>query len=442
MTSLAIDIGAESGRGIVGVEDNGRLAIREVHRFPNIPLHIDGSLRWDLDLLVEGVKDCLSKAGPVDTVGIDTWGVDYVLLDSNGEVLEPPYHHRDALTDGAMEEAFKIVSREEIYALTGIQFMQFNSLFQLFAMSRRGSPALRSAAQFLTIPDYLNHVLTGASVSEFTNATTTQCYNPREKKWAAGLLQTLGIPTHIFPEIVHPGTLLGTYNGGRVIAPACHDTGSAVAAISGEGQDHAWISSGTWSIMGITLPKPIITPETCAESFTNEGGVGGTFRFCKNVMGLWILQQCRAAWEGEGQHFSYAELVDLAAGASPNCPTFDVDRPEFLKPGDMPSKVADAAGLAHDAPGLVTRVVLKSLAAKYAEVFAKLQKLSGKQLDMIHIIGGGSQNELLNQLTADACHVPVIAGPAEATAIGNLLVQMGPIIKDRSFDEKRFSPAS
>lgn len=426
MRHLAFDIGAESGRAVVGELIQQRLKTTEVHRFPNAPVQVDGTLRWDTERLLSEIRTGIGKAGNAGSVAIDTWGVDFALLDENDELVEQPYCYRDSRTDGVMEKIFERVSREEIYRQTGIQFMQFNSLFQLCATAPE---TLNKARTFLTIPDYLNYRLGGkARACEFTNATTTQCFNPTTGAWAYDLLDTLQIPQHIFPTIVEPGTKLGQIGNADLIAPACHDTGSAVAAVPAEGKDFAWISSGTWSIMGVETPIPIIDERTLNANFTNEGGVGGTYRLCKNVMGLWIVQQCRATWAAAGQAFSYEELAEMAEQAESGLALFDVDDPECLKPCDMPALIrkllAKSGQPAPEAPGQLIRIVLESLAAKYAQHLTTLEELTGRKLTSIHVIGGGSQNHLLNRLTAEACNRPVIAGPAEATAIGNILMQM------------------
>jgi len=432
MRCLAIDIGAESGRGIVGEIVDGRMVIDEVHRFANVPLTIDGSLRWDINRLLADVRLAIEKSGEIDSVGIDTWGVDFAFLDEAGELIELPFHYRDRRTDGAMDRVFDVVSRERIYAGTGIQFMPFNSLFQLWAMHESGSESLERARTFLMMPDYLNYELTGrkSEKCEFTNATTTQCFDPKTRSWNVELLQELGIPERIFPEVIEPGTDLGAVDGTkiRVIAPATHDSGSAVAAVPFSDENTVWISSGTWSIVGVNVAEPIVSSESLMSNFTNEGGIDGGFRFCKNVMGLWLVQQCKLAWEADGLMLNYGELVDQAALAQPFVACFDPDLPELLAPGNMPSRIAEilkqSGQYVPEEPAQLIRVILESLAMKYRVVLGSLREVSGVLGEKICIVGGGSQNKLLNQLTADVCGLTVFAGPVEATAIGNLMMQM------------------
>lgn len=433
---LAFDIGAESGRAVLGQMVDGELSVDEVHRFPNRPLRLNDKLQWDVNSLIDSLKQGLAKAGPVDSVGVDTWGVDFVLLDEAGRLLERPFCYRDRRTEGVMEAAFGTVSKDRIYEWTGIQFLPFNSLYQLLAL-REGRPeVLQKAACLLTIPDYLSQVLIqGQSGSldlskclcEFTNVTTTQCYDPRAQDWAWELLDAFHIPRRIFPKVAQPGTILGYVNprGPKVVLPASHDTGSAVASIEENDNDFAWISSGTWSVMGIVTPEPIITAETLSANLTNEGGVGGTFRLCKNVMGLWLVQQCRSAW---GEKHSYDDLAALAEQAEPYFARLDVDDPAFLVPGNMPARIAaKLQGEGQPVPateGQMIRLILEGLAFKYKAILRSLELVSERRLNRIHIVGGGSQNALLNRITEEICERPVVAGPAEATAVGNLMVQL------------------
>jgi len=424
MKHLAIDIGAESGRGAVGEIVNHKLHITEVHRFANTPVQFDGSLRWDTETLIGNIKQAIHKSGDIASVGLDTWGVDFALLDANDQLIEQPYCYRDSRTDGVMEKVFNKILKERIYEQTGIQFMQINSLFQLCATPKE---TLKKAHHFLTMPDYLNFALLNEKQanSEFTIATTTQCFNPNTQDWAYPLLEQLEIPSRIFPITVQPGTKLGHVDNALLIAPSCHDTACAVAAVPAEGEDFAWISSGTWSIMGIESDKPIINQQSYKANITNEGGVANTFRVSKNVMGLWLVQQCRATWAAQGEDYSYEKLATLAENADVDEIIFDVDHPECLKPCDMPAlirKLTDKPALQD--PGQIIRIVLQSLAAKYAEHLQTLETITGRKLNRIHIVGGGSQNKLLNRLTEEACKRPVIEGPVEATAIGNIMMQM------------------
>lgn len=464
---LALDLGAESGRAMLASFDGERLRLREIHRFPNTPVRLPDGLHWNILGLFDEIKKGIRLAvqqGEIASLGVDTWGVDFGLLDANGALLGIPHHYRDRRTDGMLELACRKAGREFIFEQTGIQFLQLNSLYQLLAMAESGSPALRHASTFLTIPDLLNYWLTGVKACEFSNATTTQCYNPRSGSWAAPLLDRLGIPAAIFPEILPPGTMLGgllphlaeeTGAALRVIAPACHDTGSAVAAVPAESGNFAYLSSGTWSLLGVELPQPRITPAVLAANFTNEGGVAGTFRFLKNIAGLWIVQECRRAWQAEGADYSYAQLAEMAAAAAPFQALINPDDPIFLPPGGMPERIAEAlrrTGQPVPAErGALIRCALESLALKYRRTLDLLAETLGSRPETLHIVGGGSQNRLLNQFTADACNLPVVAGPAEATALGNALVQLialgevtslaeGRALIRRSFPTETFTP--
>lgn len=432
---LALDLGAESGRAIIGNLSAGKLTLTETHRFANQPVSLDSGLHWDVDSLWREIKHGIalsSQKAKLESLGVDTWGVDFGLLDEAGNLLALPYHYRDSRTDHILEKAFQRVSREEIFAQTGIQFLQFNSLYQLLAMALAGDPALAKARTFLTIPDLFNHWLSGSLTCEFTNATTTQCYNPLARAWANPLFTAMGIPPEIFPPVCNPGTLLGNLlpsvaqeTGARpvpVIAPACHDTGSAVAAVPAENADFAWLSSGTWSIMGVEVSQPNVTPQALVHNFTNEGGVFGTWRLSKNIMGLWLVQQCKRLWG-----LSYDELTRLAAQARPFLAVIDPDSSCFLHPADMAEAICaycrDSGQAAPQTRGEIVRVALESLALKYRLTLSHLEELSGKHFEPVHIIGGGTQNRLLNQLTADCIGRTVVAGPVEATATGNILMQ-------------------
>ncbi|MBS1726843.1 MAG: rhamnulokinase [Armatimonadetes bacterium] len=424
-TSLAVDIGAESGRVVAGTLANDKLTIHEIARFPNTPINLDGSLRWNIQELIANVRQGIDAySGSFRSVGVDTWGVDYVLLDKNQNLVEQPYHYRDQRTDGKMDEVDKIIPLSEIYAETGIQFLPFNTIFQLFSVPKNTFSQTQS---LLTIPDYILHQLSRERqiVGEYTNATTTQLLNARTKNWSKKLLDALEIPCQIVPKIVEPGTNLGPLqsSSAQLIAPACHDTGSAVVAIPSASPNVAWISSGTWSILGIESQEPIISDETYRLNYTNEGGVCGTVRFCKNVMGLWILQECRRQWDNAG----YAQLMAEAQSANSVGSWIDPDDKRFLPPGDMPTRVLDFLRETNQQTpatrGEMTRLILESLALKYQVLIDQLENLLQRKLEAIHIFGGGSQNTLLNQLTANATNRPVIAGPVEATAIGNLLMQ-------------------
>ena len=473
---LAFDLGAESGRAVLGTLDGGRLTLQEKHRFQNPTGGMNGHLHWNLLGQWEELKTGLRKTAielhqghprPIELhgIGVDTWGVDFGLLDRNGDVLGNPFHYRDPQTDGMMEKTFARVTREQIFQATGIQFMQLNSLYQLLAMKEAGSKALECAETLLFMPDLYNYLLTGLRKSEFSIATTSQMYDTRQRKWATEILRQLELPTHILPEVIPTGTKLGPLRRDvaeecgvapvPVIAPACHDTGSAVVAVPAQGADWCYISSGTWSLMGVELDAPIINEKSLRYNYTNEGGVGGTIRFLKNIMGLWLVQECRRHWQREGHDHTYSELAQMAERSQPLAAVIDPDHKPFLSPGQMPSKIVDFCGKTGQRPptsrGEFVRACLDSLALTYRTTLEGLEDVLGKQIGAIHIVGGGSQNELLNQMTADACHRPVVAGPVEATAIGNLLVQamaVGAIasladartVVRNSFEVKRYEP--
>lgn len=466
---LAFDLGAESGRGVLGLFDGDRLRLEVVHRFPNGPVRTLDTMHWDVLRLygemVTALRKCASDHGGADALGVDTWGVDFALLGRDGTLLGNPRHYRDPHTENILDAAFARVPREEIFRQTGIQFMRFNTLFQLLALQRDRSPLLDLAATLLTIPDLFHYFFTGIKVNEFSNATTTQMYNPTARGWAFDLVKAFGLPTQILGTIVAPGTVLGPLRASvaqesgltlvPVIAPASHDTGSAVAAVPARGGSWAYISSGTWSLMGAEIPAPKINDEVQRCNFTNEGGVGGTIRFLKNIMGLWLVQECRRTWEREGKAYSYEELVRLAAAAPPFASLVDPDDTSFYLPPSMPASFAQfcqrSGQPAPTEPGAVIRCALESLALRYRWVLEKLESLLGHRLETIHVVGGGSQNALLCQFTADACNRPVLAGPVEATAIGNVLVQaiglrlLGSLseareVVRRSFDMITYSP--
>lgn len=466
---LAFDLGAESGRAVIGEFDGQRFHLREVHRFPNGPVNILGSLFWDVPRLLgeikAGLRICAGEGVQIEGVGIDTWGVDFGLLGRGDVLLGNPYHYRDERTNGMIEEACRRVPREEIFEQTGIQFMQLNTLFQLLAMSVQGSPLLEMAETLLMMPDLFNFWLTGRKASEFSIATTTQFYDPRRREWAKPLLQRLGLPTEILTEIIEPGTVLGPLHpsvaddvglrGVQVIAPACHDTGSAVAAVPAQVDDYVYISSGTWSLMGAEIREPVINKTALEYNFTNEGGVCGTFRLLKNIMGLWLVQESRRTWAREGDELSYDAITQMAEQAKPFKAFVEPDDVSFLPPGDMPARIrAFCQRTGQEAPesrGEVIRVALESLALKYRWVLEKLEEMLGKRMHVIHIVGGGSRNRLLSQFTASATKRRVLCGPVEATALGNVMMQtiahgrLGSLEQGReairnSFEPEEFEP--
>lgn len=445
-TVLAIDIGAESGRVMAVHFDGASLQLEEVHRFPNFALTVNGVLHWDILHLWREVQAGIERsrvqtAEPPASLAVDTWGVDFGLLDRDGNLIGNPVCYRDSRTEGMLDAVFARVPKAEVFAQTGIQFMAINTLYQMMSLVERGSPQLQIASRFLTVPDLLNFWLSGAQVCEFSNATTTQMLNPFTRSWASELLDALAIPLDLFPEVVQPGTRLGAYDDIPVIAPACHDTGSAVAGVPAQTSNFAYISSGTWSLVGLEVAEPVVNEAALAVNATNEGGVFGSFRLLKNVMGLWLLQQCRSTWEQAGRAYSYPELVSLAESAEPLRYFVDPNDDRFLPPGDHPAHIqafcqqSGQAGPEGDAA--VARCVFDSLALAYRDVLLELQGLTGRPIDVIHVVGGGSRNRLLNQLTADATGIPVLAGPGEATVIGNSLVQLISLGELANLDEGR-----
>lgn len=449
-----MDLGAESCRALVVGFDGERLELEEVHRFENGPVEIPGGLYWNAIGIYEGILEVLDRASPAElvpeSVGIDSWAVDFGLLDARGELLSAPRNHRGPHTQGMVERALQRVPAQRIYGSTGIQFMRINTLCQLLGME--GSPQLEVADRLLLIPDLMNYWLTGIAAAEYTNATTTQLYSHAAGEWDRALMGELGIPGDIFPEVVEPGVVLGPLRpevssstgapeGLPVISVASHDTASAVAAVPAEGEDFAYISSGTWSLVGVETDEPVLTAEAREANFTNEGGFGGKIRFLKNVMGLWILQECRRAWEDSGHGFSYEQIMALAGDARPFAFVFDPDSSELLEPGDMPARLKALCERGRQTfpaeTGAIARGVFESLALRYAAVLDRVSGLSGVEPERLHVVGGGSRNELLCQMTADATGLPVVAGPVEATAIGNGLVQAHALGYISSLDEMR-----
>jgi rhamnulokinase len=439
---LAVDIGAASGRVILGGWDGARFGLEELLRFPNEPVRAGDGLHWDVLRLWREVQSGLARYRAregvrLSGIGIDTWAVDFGLLDREGRLLGNPYHYRDGRTAGIAEEVDALVAPGALYAQTGIQRLPFNTLYQLASMGA-DDPQLAAAESLLLIPDLLGYWLTGRRVAEYTNATTTQFLDARTGDWATELLATLGLPTAPLPPIVAPGTVLGELlpgiraelglpGGTPFIATATHDTASAVAAIPDLDERSAYISSGTWSLVGVELPAPILTEAARARDFTNEGGVAGTIRFLKNVGGLWLLQECQRSWERAGQELAWPEIVALAGAAPPLRSLVDPDAPQFLSPADMPTAIREhcrrTAQPIPDGAGALARCCLESLALKYRWTIEAIEEVTGRTIETIRVVGGGSRNALLCQLTADACGRRVVAGPTEATALGNCLVQ-------------------
>lgn len=444
---LAVDLGASSGRIVAGLFDGSRLRLEEVARFDNGAVEAAGTLYWDYLRLWSDIRRGLRAAseryaGRIASVGIDTWGVDFILLGRGDVPLGNPVHYRDRRTEGMLAEVLRRVSRDDVFAQTGVQFMPFNTLYQLMALRHRNSPLLDMAERLLMIPDLFNWLLTGVKANEFTNATTTQFYDPTCRGWATDLLERLDLPTAMLGEIVEPGAILGPLlprvaaetglDGVKVVVPGTHDTASAVMAVpaaSGPSAvpDWCYISSGTWSLMGVEVPQPVVTPQCLRFNFTNEGGVGGTIRLLKNITGLWLVQECRRAWGKQGRQHSWDELNAFAAAVSPLASLVDPDDPSLMAPDDMPDAIRalcrrTGQPVPHDS-GAVIRCAVESLAIKCRWVLGMLEELIGGRLDTIHIVGGGTQNRQLCQATADACGRQVVAGPVEATAIGNVMMQ-------------------
>ncbi len=473
---LAVDMGASNGRHVAGQFDGQKLEPLEVHRFDNIPVRMAGRMYWDLPRLWSEICRGLAQARQqfgdrLVSVGIDTWGVDFALLGEKDELLGLPYHYRDVRTDGAMERAFEIVPRDAIFRHTGLQFIPINSLYQIFAF-REAYPALFSAARsLLMMPDLFHWLLTGIKSNEWTDATTTQLFDPTRQDWSTELCRAFGIPRELFQPVSPPGTTLGpltpevrqeTGIGSlNVVLPGTHDTASAVMSVPSseppsDTPNWCYISSGTWSLMGVETAHPVLSEDCLALNFTNEGGVGGTTRLLKNISGLWILQECRRVWTQSGESIDWEECLRWGAEAPSHVSLINPDDPAFVAPADMPAAIADfCRRTGQPVPadrGAVVRCALESLALKYHEVLLSLEKLIGARIHTIHIVGGGSQNELLSQMAADACGREVIAGPVEATAVGNLLMQLvaagevASIAEARqlvkaSFPVKRYEPA-
>ncbi len=442
---VGIDLGAESGRVIAGLFDGRQIKLEALHRFSNGPISISGSLRWDVLRLWSEIQHGLAEVAKrhgesVVSVGVDTWGVDYVLLSRTDELLGQPFHYRDSRTQGILPVTLSRVSKQEIFAETGVQFMEINTLYQLLAMQQNDAPLLALADRMLLMPDFFHWCLSGSRVVELTNATTTQCFHPTRGEWSFDLLRKLDLPTHIFPDVVQPGTRLGQLREAvaddvglkriDVVAPATHDTAAAVAAVptdkTGSAQ-WAYISSGTWSLIGIEVDRPVLTDRALQFNVTNEGGIDGTYRLLKNVMGLWLVQQCRRSFERNGKLLDYAQLVQAASAAPPFRSFIDPDDDAFLNPHDMPAVISqwcrERDQPAPETTGELIRCALESLALKYRLVLSRLEELTDVKIEVVHVVGGGAQNELLNQFTANACGRLVIAGPVEATALGNVLIQ-------------------
>ena len=446
---LALDLGAESGRGLLGRFNGSQLVLEEIHRFPNSPVQLLDTLHWDLPRLYQEIKTAIQKVAAqgvsLDGIGIDTWGVDFGLVGRGNTLLANPVHYRDARTEGIFPLAFGLISRDQIYDITGLQFLPFNTIYQLLALKQAHSPLLDVAESLLMMPDLFAWLLTGERAGEYTDASTTQLLDARQGVWSDKLCQALDLPRGILPPLIKPGSELaplrksvlaetGLTQPVTVIAPGTHDTASAVAAVPAASKspssplpDWCYLSSGTWSLLGVELPHPVITAETLQSNFTNEGGVEGTTRLLKNIMGLWLVQECRRTWARAGREMAYDELTAQAQAARPFAALVDPDDSSFLAPGDMPARLAAyctrTGQTLPQTEGAIVRCCLESLALKYRWTINRLESILGTTIRTIHVVGGGAKNELLCQFTADACARPVHAGPVEATAIGNILMQ-------------------
>jgi rhamnulokinase len=473
--ALAVDLGASGGRVVSGAFDGRLLELEEIHRFENGPVLLAGELVWDLVRLwkevVTGLRLAADRHGrAVKTVGVDTWGVDFSFLGGDGALLANPVCYRDSRTQGMLAAAEAIVPRADIFAATGLQFMEINSLYQLLALQQRKATVLEAADRLLMIPDIFHWLLSGQVSNEHTNASTSQCYDPQTHDWAFGMLDRFGLPRRIFGPLVEPGTSLGGLRpdvaaetglaGVSVVVPGTHDTASAVAAVPAAEPpsprpDWCYVSLGTWALVGAELDRPLVTPACRARNFTNEGGIGGTTRLLKNVCGLWLVQQCRAAWQRAGKDWTWEQLTALAAEAPPLGTLVDPNHPSLVAPADMPEAIRklarDTGEPVPESTAAVVRTALESVAAAVRATLAELDELVGRRISRIHVVGGGVKNALLCQMIADATDRPVLAGPVEATAIGNLLVQhlardgavdlrsVRAVVRD-SFEITRFEP--
>jgi len=438
---LAFDLGATSGRSVIGTLENDKLKIRELTRFPNEIIELHGKLYWNLlglyEHLKEGLTACAKEGITLNSIGIDTWGVDVVPIGEDGSILGMPRAYRDPYTVGAPEKYFEIVPREEVYNKTGIQIMNFNTLFQIYAAVKEGYIPVMKAKRLLFLPDALAYMLTGKEFCEYTIASTSQILNPRNGEFEESLLKAAGVNADILPKPQLPGVVVGALcdalaTGTRigkvdVVAVAGHDTASAVAAVPAENERFAYLSSGTWSLMGIETKEPIINEESFRYNFTNEGGVDGTTRFLKNICGMWILEQCRKEWKHEGKNYTYPEIVEMANSAEPFVSFINPDDASFANPQSMLRAIEEFCIRTGQTPPQsdkqIVRTIFESLALRYREVLEILESMSPFEIDILHIIGGGAKNALLNQFTANAIGKRVVAGPSEATAIGNIMMQ-------------------
>ncbi|MHA1378230.1 MAG: rhamnulokinase [Candidatus Helarchaeota archaeon] len=442
--TLAFDLGASSGRAIIGflLKKEKKLEIQEIYRFKTGITRIFDSLFWDVlgfyNEMKKGLSETYQKHGNVDSIGIDTWGVDFVLLNSKGMLIGNPYNYRDKRTNGVLEKLIEVIPKNELFQTVGLQFIQINSLVQLYSMVLSKSPSLKIANNFLMMADFFNYLFTKRIVSEYTLASTSMIYDLREKTWSKKVISKVGLDFRIFPEIIQPGTKIGNLNQlisnetgmsqqTPIIATASHDTAAAIAAVPAEDNDFMYLSSGTWALMGVELNAPNTSDLALEYNFTNEGGVKNTIRFLKNIVGLWLLQECKRIWEQGGKKYTFEDLTNMAESAKPFSAFINPEDPMFLGPPNMLDSIKQYCKKTNqeipEDDGAITRCILESLAFKYKEVYGMLKKITKKTINKFHIFGGGSKNELLNQFSANATNLEVKAGPAESTSIGNILVQ-------------------
>ena len=467
---LAIDLGASSGRGIIGTFDGEKITLEENHRFPNEPVMVAGQFTWDIVRILHEIKTSIRKCAnsednDIASIGIDTWGVDFGFLDKKGHLLANPVHYRDLRTVGIPAYSEDFVSSDEVYDITGIQVLELNSLYQLLAVKKNDPEIFDIAADMLFVPDLLNYFLTGYKQTEYTIASTSQLLDAKKRDWSYELIEKFGLPEKLFSNVVKPGTVCGSFLpslseefGGlnpKVISVAAHDTGSAVLAVPAKSEKFIWISSGTWSIMGTETKDPVISEKSKEYNFTNEGGYGDTIRFSKNITGLWVEQESKRQWEREGEKISFAELAEMAAEAEPLRCFIDTDDARFATPGNIPKRIADycreTGQFVPQTKGEIVRCILESLAMRYRYTVECIDEMCGERIPAINIVGGGTKEEQLSQFAATACGRPVYAGPVEATAIGNIAAQAIALgaIKDmweareiiaNSFEIKEYQP--
>jgi rhamnulokinase len=448
---LAFDLGATSGRSILGIYDGVNFEMRELTRFPNAIMELHGKYYWDVfslyQSLKEGLKECAGQGIKLTSIGIDTWGVDFGYVGKDGTILGLPRAYRDPYTNGAPEDYFKIVPKDKVYGMTGIQIMNFNSLYQLYCAKQEGFTPLEQADKILFMPDLLSFMLTGKQVCEYTEASTSQILNPATRRFEPSLLEAIGVSPSLLLPLTDPGTVIGTLTDALVeetgvgktpvVTVAGHDTASAVLAVPAENKNFAYLSSGTWSLMGVETEAPIMTKDSYEKNFTNEGGIEGTTRFLKNITGMWLLEQCRKEWEREGRTYTYAAIMEMAVQAEGVQCRVNPDDSRLANPVSMTNMIAEICNENGMTPPMndaeYIRCIFESLVRRYAEVVRMLSEMVSFPIEKLHIIGGGSQNELINQMTANTLGIPVVAGPSEATAIGNCLMQAkaAGLVKDR-----------